>query len=66
MLDIRTPIGLMFLIMGLILVAWGLISNPEIYFRSLGINVNLLWGFVLVAFGSIMTGMAWKASKKKD
>jgi hypothetical protein len=66
MLDIRTPIGLMFLIMGLILVAWGLISNPEIYFRSLDINVNLLWGFVLVAFGAIMTGMAWKASKSKE
>ena len=66
MMDIRTPIGLMFLIMGFILVAWGLISNPEIYSRSFGINVNLLWGLVLFLFGLIMTGLAWKASKKKD
>lgn len=65
MIDIRTPIGLMFLVMGFILVAWGLISSPEIYARSLGTNINLLWGGVLVAFGAFMSGLAWKASRKK-
>lgn len=65
MMDIRTPIGLMFLIMGIILVAWGLISDPAIYARSLGTNINLIWGLVLLLFGAVMSGMAWKASKKK-
>lgn len=65
MMDIRTPIGLMFLIMGFILVAWGLISDPAIYARSLGTNINLIWGMVLFLFGAVMSGMAWKASKKK-
>jgi hypothetical protein len=60
-LDIRTPIGLMFSILGLILVVFGLLSDPKIYARSLGINVNLGWGCVLVAFGLFMLLLAWRA-----
>jgi len=63
-MDIRTPIGLMFLIIGIILVFWGFISGPEIYSRSLNVNVNILWGLVLVAFGAVMSGLAWKAARK--
>ena len=51
-LDIRIPIGLLFAIVGLILAVFGLVSDPSIYERSLGINVNLDWGCVLVAFGA--------------
>ena len=39
--DLRLPIGLMFSLFGAILAVYGLISGPEIYQRSLGINVNL-------------------------
>ena len=53
-LDIRTPIGLMFTIVGAILVVFGLVSDPAIYARSLGININLWWGLVLLAFGLLM------------
>ena len=53
-LDIRTPIGLMFSVFGVILTIYGLLSNPAIYGRSLGINVNLVWGLALLAFGIIM------------
>ncbi len=51
-LDIRLPIGLMFAVMGLLLMGYGLFSDPAIYQRSLSININLLWGFVLLLFGS--------------
>jgi uncharacterized membrane protein len=53
-LDLRLPIGLMFSIIGALLVAFGVMSDPEIYQRSLGINVNLWWGLVLLAFGLAM------------
>jgi hypothetical protein len=54
-LDIRTPIGLMFGIFGLLLVGYGLLTNGSaIYQRSLGINVNLWWGLVLLLFGGVM------------
>lgn len=53
-LDIRIPIGLLFGIIGLILVLAGLISNDEIYRSSLGVNVNLWWGLVMLVFGAVM------------
>jgi hypothetical protein len=53
-LDIRVPIGLLFAILGGLLTLYGLISDAAIYQRSLGINVNLWWGLVLLAFGVVM------------
>lgn len=54
-LDLRKPIGIFFLILGIILVVHGLITNgAEMYAKSLGININLIWGGVLVAFGALM------------
>ena len=52
-LDIRWPIGLLFSLVGALLVIYGLatISDAEVYRRSLGINVNLRWGLVLLVFG---------------
>jgi len=58
-LDIRLPIGLMFSLIGALLVVTGLISDA----RSLNININLVWGLVLVVFGVFMLVMAWRASK---
>ncbi len=65
-LDIRWPIGLMFSLVGVILVIHGLLtsSTPEFYKRSLDININLIWGLVLVVFGIWMLVMAWRGGKK--
>lgn len=52
--DVRIPIGLMFSILGLLLAGYGLWSDPRIYTRSLGINVNLWWGLAMCAFGAVM------------
>jgi len=57
-LDIRLPIGLMFLILGVLLALFGLVGDHAIYARSDEINVNLWWGLVLVAFGGVMLGLA--------
>ncbi len=51
----------MFAIFGAMLVVYGLISDPAIYARSLGINVNLWWGVVLLAFGVVMLGLVRRA-----
>lgn len=54
-LDIRTPIGLMFAIFGVLLTGYGLATRGSpIYERSLGNNVNLEWGIVLLLFGGVM------------
>ena len=46
------------LIMGIALALYGAVSDPAIYQRSLGINVNLIWGSVLLVFGIIMLLLA--------
>lgn len=63
-LDLRLPIGLMFTIFGVMLTGYGLTSGDAIYGRSLGINVNLWWGLVLLAFGLVMLGFAIRARGK--
>ena len=57
-LDIRTPIGLLFLSIGGLLVLYGLVSDPSIYAaHSLGLNVNLGWGLILALFGLVMLAL---------
>ena len=65
-LDVRLPIGLMFVIIGSILAIFGWVSSRAIYERSLGININLVWGAVMLVFGLIMLGFAWRASRRQD
>ncbi|HEY0304746.1 MAG TPA: hypothetical protein VGC44_07225 [Longimicrobiales bacterium] len=62
--DIRLPIGFMFALVGAMLTIWGVISDPAIYERSLGHNVNLIWGVVLFAFGALLLFMARKSGLK--
>jgi hypothetical protein len=64
-LDIRLPIGLMFSILGFVLLAYSLIGNKEIYQRSLGININFWWGLVVIIFGLAMLGLGIRGAKDK-
>ena len=59
-LDVRIPIGGMFTIFGVVLIVYGLVSDPAIYQRSLGINVNLWWGLELLVFGLLMLWLAYR------
>ena len=62
-LDLRVPIGLLFATLGVVLSAYGALSDRAIYQTSLGINVNLWWGLVLVLFGGAMLLLSWRASR---
>ena len=60
-LDIRLPMGLLFLLLGIILVVYGLVSDPAIYAEhSLGHNVNLTWGVIFALFGGWMLFLSRK------
>ncbi len=65
-LDVRWPIGGMFSLIGMLLVIYGMVSNPALYERSLGINVNLWWGLVLLTFGLIMLLLAYRAHRRTE
>jgi multisubunit Na+/H+ antiporter MnhG subunit len=65
-LDIRLPIGSFFAIIGVVLAAYGMLSDPSIYQRSLGINVNTIWGLLLVVFGVAMFLLGRRAASRKN
>jgi hypothetical protein len=53
-LDIRVPLGALFTLLGALLAGFGLLGDKSIYSQTLGINVNLDWGIVLLIFGILM------------
>ena len=67
-LDIKIPIGLMFSIFGLILTILGLITmgDTAMYEQSLGYNINLLSGGVMLVFGGFMLFTSSLFKKKKS
>ncbi len=67
-MDIRLPMGLMFTIIGGVIAVFGLVTNGNDMYteHSLGININLWWGLVMVGFGIVMlllTVLAKKSGK---
>ncbi len=62
-LDIRVPVGLMFSLMGALLAGYGVLGDQSIYARSLGINVNAIWGAVMIAAGAILLALAARRTR---
>jgi hypothetical protein len=62
-LDIRMPIGWLFVVYGMLLMGYGAFSDKAIYERSLGVNINAGWGVVMLVFGAIMLALARRVSK---
>ena len=60
-LDIRWPIGLMFSLIGVLLALFGVAKSADSV--SLGININLIWGIVLLVFGVLMLAGAMRGGK---
>jgi hypothetical protein len=67
MIDIRFPIGLLFTIIGGLLATYGLttISRPDLYHKSLDINVNIWTGCIMGIFGLIMIVFARKGRERR-
>ena len=64
-LDVRIPLGGLFTIVGLLLAGYGLVTgrSTALYVRSLGINVNLWWGLVMLVFGVGLLVLARRGSR---
>ena len=57
-------VGSLFSLTGIVLVTYGLVSDPAIYARSLGWNVNFWWGLVTTLFGASFL-LFWRASRSR-
>ena len=51
-LDLKLPIGWLLSSYGLLLGVYGLVTNKEMYQKSLGFNLNLAWGVLMLVIGA--------------
>ena len=64
MMDLRLPIGIFFLLVGIIMTAYGVVSPHDIPNITEKVNINLYWGIVLLVFGAPMAVFGWRAEAK--
>lgn len=66
-LDVRFPMGLLFLILGILLLIYGFASDPAIYavHHNLGWNINAACGAGFSLFGLLMLYLARRAKSGK-
>jgi hypothetical protein len=62
-LDLKLPIGWLLSAYGLLLGIYGLVTKKEMYAKSLGFNLNLVWGILMLIIGG---GFLLAAFLKRD
>ncbi len=65
-LDLRLPIGGLFVTLGIMLAGYGLVTsgNTAMYAKSAGMNINLIWGVVMLITGGIFLVLARRSAAK--
>ena len=63
-IDVRLPLGGLFLVLGLLLAFYGLTADKAEFAVSLGVNIDLIWGVVMALFGAAMLGL-WFTGRQK-
>ena len=64
--DLRIPLGWLFFVLGLLLIVAGLRATPAADARSLGININLIWGVVMIAFALLCLWLARREARRRN
>ena len=66
-LDVRLPIGGLFVVLGLLLAGYGVATAGDAarYARSLSVNINLWWGLVMVVSGCVILGMTLASPRRR-
>lgn len=68
-LDLRLPLGGLLAFYGVVLLIYGLatlhpLDGEWIYNKSQGINVNLVWGILMLVVGVVLLGVFFYKSRK--
>jgi hypothetical protein len=62
-LDVRLPLGLLFLAIGTLLAFYGFSTmGSDLYAKSMGVNLNLIWGSIMMILGLLA---AWVGRKRR-
>ena len=67
MIDIRYPIGLLFSIIGVMLLVYGITTmhDMNLYQKSLGVDINIWAGILMLIFGIIMLALSKGVREKQ-
>ena len=63
-LDVRMPIGAFFVLVGVILTIYGAVTMRDPTAAPTGVPIDLVWGLVLLAFGTLMVTLARRARRQ--
>jgi uncharacterized membrane-anchored protein len=63
--DLRLPLGWLFVTLGGLLVVNGFRAPSNADATSLGININLVWGAVMIGFGALCLWLARRYARKR-
>ncbi len=65
-MDLRVPVGILFVMMGVLLAGYGLLAHAEAPAHP-GFNVNAVWGGAMMVFGALMwIGAKLSSRKRRD
>jgi hypothetical protein len=64
--NLKTPIGLLFAAYGILLLGRGCLGGPVGGVRSLGLNINVIWGGVLLLFGLALLLVTYLLKRRDD
>ena len=65
-LDIRLPIGLLFVVLGALLVGYGLFTHGSPPSPGMDLNLDAGWGGILLLFGVAMLLLSLRARRKRN
>ena len=63
--DLRIPLGYLFVILGILLLIAGLTGSVGANRPSLGININAIWGTIMIAFGLLCLVLATREARQR-
>jgi hypothetical protein len=63
--DLRFPLGYLFVTLGLLLMIAGVLAAPAANARSLGVDINRIWGGVMIGFGIVSILLAWRERRRQ-
>ena len=62
--DLKSPLGSLLGFYGILLVLYGIFSARETYDKSLHININLIWGALIMVVGIVFLLVAYLEKSK--
>lgn len=54
--DLKIPLGSLLAAYGAVLALYGILGDASLQEKSLGININLVWGIVMMITGGLFLG----------